>query len=278
MSTPDRIITSRELRPHFKTLRGHFDRVFADPKNPSPERFCWDPWFVPGEYSLLRTPAMRFFPKPIMDRFLKDLAGFGQSQLGCIGLTPPWLSLYLEGNEQKLHVDLPHGPWAYVYSLSPARPLFQGGETMLLNTKREGLFDLIAPVAGQLTVFDPKIPHGVSRVSGVSDARAGRLVVHGWFTDPAPFVQGPLKAERVLTDLLTQISARLLKDQDPVGLLVFEFEVSPSGEVIKARLKRDTIGLKPTLYKELIQGVRLTRFPRAPRKSHVTLPIWLTKH
>ena len=42
------------------------------------------------------------------------------------------------------------------------------------------------------TVFDPRIPHGVRQVTGTHDPREGRLVIHGWFVQPRPFVRGPL--------------------------------------------------------------------------------------
>ena len=39
------------------------------------------------------------------------------------------------------------------------------------------------------------MPHGVRPVRGTRDPQKGRLVLHGWFTEPAPFVDGPLDAE-----------------------------------------------------------------------------------
>ena len=46
------------------------------------------------------------------------------------------------------------------------------------------------PRFNQLLVFDPRLPHGVRPVEGTRDPRAARLVLHGWFTQPAPFFQG----------------------------------------------------------------------------------------
>ena len=65
-------------------------------------------------------------------RILRDLGAWSSRNLGCTAITPPWLSYYVEGCEQKLHSDVPHGPWAFVFSLSPRRPKFRGGETLLL--------------------------------------------------------------------------------------------------------------------------------------------------
>ena len=52
------------------------------------------------------------------------------------------------------------------------------------------LVTLVPPHFNQLTVFDPRLPHGVRTVEGTRDPRRSRLVLHGWFTQPAPFFQG----------------------------------------------------------------------------------------
>ena len=44
----------------------------------------------------------------------------------------------------------------------------------------------------RLTVFDPRLPHGVRPVEGVRDPRQARLVLHGWFADPEPFFTGAI--------------------------------------------------------------------------------------
>jgi len=48
----------------------------------------------------------------------------------------------------------------------------------------------IEPRFNRLVVFDPRIPHGVREVTGTRDPREGRLVIHGWFVQPRPFVVG----------------------------------------------------------------------------------------
>lgn len=52
------------------------------------------------------------------------------------------------------------------------------------------LVTLIEPKFNQLTVFDPRFPHGVRPVSGTRDPLKARLVLHGWFTEPSPFFTG----------------------------------------------------------------------------------------
>jgi len=54
-------------------LREVFDERHADPRRVHEYRFVWDYWHVPGQYTLLRTPAADYFPKPQFDQ----LAGAG---------------------------------------------------------------------------------------------------------------------------------------------------------------------------------------------------------
>ena len=60
------------------------------------------------------------------------------------------------------------------------------------GTETSDLLTLVPPLFNQLTVFDPRMPHGVRVVEGTRDPCRGRLVLHGWFTQPAPFFQGVL--------------------------------------------------------------------------------------
>jgi hypothetical protein len=40
-----------------ESLRRKYDEKFADPSAVSGDRFCWDYWHVPGQYTQMRTPA-----------------------------------------------------------------------------------------------------------------------------------------------------------------------------------------------------------------------------
>jgi|AntRauTorckE5430_2_1112549.scaffolds.fasta_scaffold132825_1 hypothetical protein len=53
-------------------------------------------------------------------------------------ITPPWLSCYVEGHEQRLHTDPAHGPWAFVLSLTPdeVAEAMSGGETQVSYQRR----------------------------------------------------------------------------------------------------------------------------------------------
>ena len=236
-----------------KALREHFEARFS-PDAPPNGRFVWDYWHVPGQYTYLRTPAYHFFPKKIYEAFHNRLALWGREQLGCHDISPPWLSYYIDGCEQNLHADVPHGPWAFVYSLSPKD--FPGGETLMLQeealrywenlpkTLGQGLeagelVRKIPPRFNQLLVFDPRVPHGVARVEGVRDPRKARLVIHGWFVEPRPFIAGPLRVTAVEAQIarLTEHLEASEWLQNPLhGSLILRYRVDRAGRVAQAKI------------------------------------------
>src|SRR5690606_13428701 len=130
------------------------------------------------------------------------------------------ISYYVDGCKQELHADVPHGPWAYVFSLTPwTKRQFTGGETVLLKSttldywhhfeKMKGieskeLTTKIPANFNQLLVFDPRIPHGVVPVHGVQNPLKARVVIHGWFTNPRPIIVGGLGQKRT-ADFLNQV-------------------------------------------------------------------------
>lgn len=113
-------ITER-FYPGASSLRKVFDSRFRDPKSTRSDRFVWDYWHVPDQYTFVRTPAYHYFPKTIYNQFHRFLMTWGRSVLGCKNISPPWLSYYIDGCGQELHSDVPHGPWAYVFSLTAGR-------------------------------------------------------------------------------------------------------------------------------------------------------------
>jgi len=138
----------------------------------------------------------------------RRLGAYARDELGCAGVTPVWLSCYVEGMRQELHADVPHGPWAFVLSLTRwDERTWTGGETLILKpetldywsgfdadatVERGSLVELVPPKFNRLTVFDPRLPHGVPVVEGVRDPSQGRLVLHGWFNEPEPSLRGAL--------------------------------------------------------------------------------------
>jgi hypothetical protein len=252
--------------PHAKAMRAHFDQRFEDPLRSSRDRFVWDYWHVPGEYTLLRTPAYTYFPRSQYERFHRHLVRWGREVLGCHDVSPPWLSCYIEGCRQHPHQDVPHGPLAFVYSLTPKRRQFRGGETFLRQPRT-----LIAPEFNRLTVFNPSLVHGVRPIKGTHDPRHGRLVIHGWFVNPRPFWVGPLTIDDVRTgieDGLEDLPAKL-----GGGLLSLRLRLKPSGHVAAVEPLIQTLSESRDLQKFLNSVRNDWRFPAHKRGSTVTLPL-----
>jgi hypothetical protein len=282
--------------PEATALRAVFDDRLADPRSTRGDRFVWDYWHVPGQYTHLRTPAWTYFPRALYAAFHRRLVTWGRETLGCHDISPPWLSCYVDGCSQQLHGDLPHGPFAFVLSLTRARA-FTGGETLLLRdevldfwddfrsvraVEEAELVQAIEPRFNRLVVFDPRIPHGVREVRGTHDPRQGRLVIHGWFVQPRPFIAGPLRANALsarVDDLLGELPA-LLGELPIAGLMSIAFDVTRTGAVTRARILADTTRV-PHLFererrrvvKRVLASVCTWRFTAQRAASRVTLPL-----
>jgi 2OG-Fe(II) oxygenase superfamily len=248
-------------------------------------RFVWDYWHVPGEYTHLRTPAWLYFPKGLYQRFHQRLVWWGRRVLGCHDVSPPWLSVYVEGCEQQAHVDAPHGPWAFVYSLTRwGKHGWSGGRTFLrpsTRSARSGRAAYIAPRFNQLAVFDPRVLHGVERVRGVRDPREGRLVIHGWFVQPRPFIEGPLST-RALATGIEEVGATLLPllqtGLEVRGMVSLGFQVTRFGTVEQLKTLTDnTVSPDERERKLLLASLRrsVSALSFSPQRaaSRVTLPV-----
>lgn len=292
------MITVDRFAPEARALRGVFDERFAEPRSTRGDRFVWDYWHVPGQYTALRTPAWTYFPGELYAKFHSRLVAWGRETLGCHDVSPPWLSLYVEGCRQELHGDLPHGPWAFVFSLTNWRGrTFRGGETMLVrdevldfwhdfasvrSVEEKELIAEVAPQFSRLTVFDPRIPHGVRQVTGTHDPRAGRLVIHGWFVQPRPFIRGPLPVRSLaarIADLTHQLGS-WLGDLPIAGMLSFSFTVDRRGGLSGLRTLSDTTRVPRAderARKRVVAQIRAAlatwRFPPQRAPSVVTLPL-----
>jgi hypothetical protein len=294
------VIVVDRFAPEAAALRRTFDERFADPRSTRADRFVWDYWHVPGQYTALRTPAWTYFPARPYAAFHRRLVAWGRETLGCHDVSPPWLSLYVDGCRQELHGDLPHGPWAFVFSLTRGRA-FAGGETLLVRDRvldfwhdfaseralEEGqLLRAIAPRFARLVVFDPRIPHGVRAVAGTRDPRRGRLVIHGWFVQPRPFVRGPLAA-RALAARIAELTDRLggwLGALPVAGLVSFAFEVDRRGAAARVRLLSDTTRApraderaRRALVARIRAAIAAWRFGAQRGASRVTLPLVFTR-
>ena len=248
-------------------LRRVFDQRFANPLKASAERFVWDYWHLPGEYTHLRTPAFHYFPRPLYDHFHRFLVRFGREKLGCHDISPPWLSCYIEGCRQEAHQDVPHGPLAFVYSLTNwKKRSFSGGETFLLKPRTR-----IEPEFNRLTIFNPALTHGVRELRGTHDPREGRLVIHGWFVNPRPFWVGPLSAPEIKDGLDNRLST-LSMDKLSSGFASFRIRIRASGRVTSIVPLIDTFATTAPL-KRLLSDLSELHFPRAKGPTTLTFPV-----
>lgn len=277
-------------------LRKHFDQTFKDPQRPGQNPFIWDHWHVPEQYCHLKSPAEKFFPAALYTNFVEELSVWGLRNLGCLGLSPIWLSCYVQGHYQNMHADLPHGPFAFVYSLSPKNLKFRGGETFiardeLLNywaniqkfrgLESKELFDEIRPDFNQLLVFDPRRPHGVRPVAGVEAVTEGRLVLHGWFSRPQPTLEGYVGSDEFsekLQNFFSTENALLAHTEELKGFISFQLHINRDGSVAKTRQLVSTLQgadetNKKKLEKALSRALSNLSFTRQRGGSLITLPL-----
>jgi hypothetical protein len=284
--------------PHYQKLRDSYEKRFQNPLHAHADRFCWDYWNVPEQYRLLRTPAQDFFGTTLFKPFLDHLLSWGRRNLGCQMISHPWLSAYVNDCYQDLHSDVPHGPWSFVFSMTPwKRKKFSGGETFiaqpkLLNYFREfdsaisdetpQLIQKITPQENRLVVFDPRYPHGVTRVNGVEDLLDARLVIHGWFTEPRPMIEGSLTTKKALSTM-DQIAENLIESfsaTDLSGIFCVRLTIQREGtirmiEVLTSHLIHSSSGkiASTAVITQILNQSLLFRFPRSSGITHITLPI-----
>lgn len=258
-----------------------------DPLYTHEHRFVWDYWHVPNEYHFLRTPAFRYFPKKLYEQWHKELVLFGRENFGCHDISPTWLSNYVNGCRQEQHRDEPHGPLAFVWSLTPNKRIFTGGNTLIwsessvfkshkMRGAKEDLIAEIAPRFNQLLVFDPSYPHGVSQVNGVEDPRYGRLVLHGWFVQPRPFWYGPMTVRQVQKSLDQLASFTLPKGMAPQGFVSLKLHISSAGVTQKIELLVETLKLdektKVKWLKEWLLNIERVEWPKNKKGTVLTVP------
>lgn len=284
--------------PDYKKLRDEFESHFKNSKATDPKRFVWDFWYDEDQYHLIRTPAFYYFSKNNYQNFHSHLVQWGRENLGCHDISPPWLSYYVDGCFQNLHSDVPHGPWAFVYSLTPNKKEFRGGETLILKPSTlnywthfvdqkdheyKNFVDRIPSKMNQLVVFDPRFPHGVTELKGTRDPLKSRLVIHGWFVNPRPYVVGGLSTANVQKALDPEFQKlnQLLSEIDLMnGTLSCRLDISKTGKVRKYSLVSNSV-LSVTsnaqdekyLLKQLQNIFSFTQFASAKKDSSVTIPL-----
>ena len=287
-----------QFYPEYKKLRQEFVDQFQDAKSTHSKRFVWDYWYDEDQYHLIRTPAFHYFSKKLYQDFHSHLVQWGRENLGCHDISPPWLSYYVDGCYQNLHSDVPHGPWAFVYSLTPDKKEFRGGETLILKDKTlnywsefneqtdyeyKSFVQLIPSKMNQLIVFDPRYPHGVSEVKGTRDPLKSRLVLHGWFVNPRPYVVGGLKTAQVqkaLDNCFNELGQALSEIEVLNGTVSIRLSVNATGSVQQFKLLTSTLlslsnvqGDAKYLLKQLQSIFSNAKFPRSSKSSLITIPL-----
>lgn len=264
-------LTVPGFSPQARPLRRHFDARFADPLHTRADRFVWDYWNVPGEYTVLRTPAFEYFPQALYRKFHTHLVNWGRENLGCHDVSPTWLSAYVDGCEQQLHRDQPHGPLAFVFSLTAwERRNFRGGETMI----RSGRSFVSVPARfNQLLVFNPDAPHRVSKVRGSQDPREARLVINGWFVQPRAFWKGGRTARQIGAALDEQLPglAEHVSSQTR-GFCSLRLRIDSAGVVKASRIVCETLS-RPGDRQRVLDFARRMRFSRSRSSTLLTLPL-----
>ena len=282
-------------------MRAVFDERVGRRRSVAKESFVWDYWHIPGQYTYLRTFGDRYFPEPLGGAFLSRLRAWGRDVLGCGAITPPWLSYYVEGCVQELHADVPHGPWAYVFSLTRWEDRrFSGGETELLSPETLEFWRHFSPDEGlearqlvervpaefnQLTVFDARIPHAVRAVHGTHDPLDSRVVLHGWFAYPELITSDDIGGEKALVSLklaTAQLARRIEGANSVTGVVTVRVEFGGDGQAREARVLSDTLastagdGPRPaTVLEGLTDALGGLRLPGAADGSWAIVPVRL---
>lgn len=280
-------------------MRRVFDERLGTRRGAPRERFVWDYWHVPDQYTYIRTFAEEFFPSDLYGRFCDHLLAWGRETLGCTKILSPWLSYYIDGCRQELHADVPHGPWAYVFSLTNwDERTFTGGETFLLaqdtldfwpaydrsrGAELTSFGELVEPRFNRLTVFDPRIPHGVRTVEGTREPLDSRVAVHGWFYEPAVIVSRAVEEaqQRRAFEATLAILLVSLRDVDGLdGLVAARVDVSCEGTVTDSRIVSSslvsTIGdddAAGKVERTIEEFLASSNFPPLPAEAWAVLPV-----
>lgn len=294
-STPYLILDDFLPRDEAVAMRRQINAHFADPHRHTPDRHqVWNYWHVPGLYTYLRTAPEKLIERALVERFVRALTIWSEYMLGLGGVTWPYLSLYVDGCEQKLHNDSTNGRFGFVYSLTWDERKTMGGETIVLKegdlfrnnmgnaSAGAGLLDLIEPKFNRLTLFDDRMPHGVQRVEGSMNPVEGRFVLHGHISESGPTADGPLDAVAI-TRTIYDALAPLLSDVQRMsvvhhGPLVLRVAIAPDGTVSQIdrlvdRLARADGNSAGVVVGQVVQIVRALRFPEAPAPTEATVPL-----
>jgi hypothetical protein len=177
---------------------------------------------------------------------------------------------------------------------------FAGGETLLLSpstldfwrgydasrpAELMSFVQLVDPRFNRLTVFDPRIPHGVRQVEGTREPLDSRIAVHGWFQEPALVVSDAVEEtqQRPFFEAMLEILLHSLRDVAGVdGLVTARVDLSPDGtvtntavvssSVVSTNHDDDAADRVERTIEDFLGG---TRFPPSPRDAWAVFPVKL---
>jgi len=280
-----------------QAMRHDIDAHFSDPNaHRADTHQVWNYWFVPEQYTYLRTSPEKVISRARVEAFMNSLGRWSLTTLGMGAVTWPYLSLYISGCRQGWHNDSTNGRFGFVYSLTKNERRTSGGETLIL---REGdpfrahlgtpaaghaLHDAVEPRFNRLVVFDDRLPHAVEPIAGVMDPAEGRFVLHGHLSEANTAVAGALRPETVVEPLATALrsfqheaSAQLALYHGP---LVLRMRVAATGAVANCEVLLDRVIHRDPGHTEwepllarLVDRMRRVKFPSADGETTVIQPV-----
>lgn len=279
-------------------MRAAFEAHFSNPHTHTPQHQVWNYWYVPDQYTYLRTNPGKIIPEQLISNFVQRLNQWASSALGVTARSNPWLSLYVNGCGQGLHNDSLNGQLGYVYSLTRwDQRSFLGGETILFHpenyweTERiktsgagASFYDKVPARYNQLLVFDDRIIHGVQPLQGTMDPRAGRVVLHGHLKAEEGILNGALTGDAILKvwpPVLEKIQALTQQHRHIFhGFMTLRLSIQADGHVASVQclcdrilpLSADKSRLEP-MKQSIVQLLAALVFPSASGASQFTLPI-----
>ena len=158
------------------------------------------------------------------------------------------------------------------------------------SCEESDVVERISPKFNRLTVFDPRIPHGVSPVHGTMNPLDGRLVLHGWFTQPRPHYKGSVPTEKIesaLSGFDEQLGNELSNKMNEgsfssSGTAAYRISIAPTGRVTNvSALAHSLASAEPdAAYRDhrflttlVATYFRSHSFPKSKSSSSLTLPI-----
>ncbi len=283
------------------SMRADIDTHFGDPDGHRPDTHqVWNYWYVPGTYTYLRTQAEKVIAADKVTSFVTTLRDWTVARLGLSGLTPPILSLYIDGCGQQLHNDSLNGRFAFVYSLTnPVRQTIGGG-TILMSEgdpfRRNlanpmavhGFCETIEPRFNRLLLFDDRVIHGVERIEGSMDPVEGRFVLHGHIREEGPLAGGALSVEALQPGIQEALAGFVAQHGEEAydyhGPISVRFTVEPHGAISGLRVLLDRVTCVveenarrwPALREKYLAALGRARFPGADGPTTVILPMGFT--